>query len=262
MKAISLFFGAAAVKVVTAFFLVILAFFLDVYFFLRGTNTAEKFLIDTMQSYGESIELIRRGNGMEKALKLKVERDEYEEKLRSLSPKDFEEVDENTLGLVNLLMATMTLTMAQCGLVEEEKHCSIVYVEEHADKLFASGGEAFFEQWKDATDKAELEQKKINETEKMINDGDTDTQMLILQDLIRTVDKIQNDRRIELGLPPLPENDNFHNTILDDELFHPCPPGPDCPICFLPLPERNECCYQPCCGKVRRQTYLLFGINT
>ena len=116
------------------------------------------------------------------------------------------------------------------------------------------GGEAFFKEWKEATDEAALEQKRRNEMEQMIKDGDIDGQMRILKDLMSSMDKLQNDLRIEKGLPPIPVIDNpFHRTIVDDELFQPCPPRPDCPICFLPLPERNECCYQPCCGKVRRE---------
>lgn len=218
-----------------------------------GTDTAEKNPLDTMQLFENSMRLIRGGNTEEKGLEIKAQRDEFEEEKKSCSPEDLKGVDEVHLDLALILVANMTLTMAQCGLVEEEKHSSIVYAEEHADKLFADGGEKFFKQWKDATDKAKLEQKKRNDMEKMIKDGDTEGQMRILQDLMRTVDKVQNDRRIEQGLPPMPESDNpFHNTIFDDELFHPCPPRPDCPICFLPLPQRNETCYQPCCGKVRR----------
>ena len=34
------------------------------------------------------------------------------------------------------------------------------------------------------------------------------------------------------------------------DLFVPPPPNPDCPLCFLPLPHRDECSrYMPCCGK-------------
>ena len=89
----------------------------------------------------------------------KAERDEFE-KLKSSSPKDYEELNEAELDLAHFLMAAMTLKMAQCGLVEEEKRSSIVYAEKHADKLFDDGGEAFFKQWKNATDKAALEQKR------------------------------------------------------------------------------------------------------
>lgn len=99
---------------------------------------------------------------------------------------------------------------------------------------------------------AEWEQKMRNEMEKI--------QMRILQGLMSMMDKKYEDMRIAEGMPPIPEaeRDNpLHLTILDDELFHPRPPRSDCPICFLPLPEMNECCYQPCCGKVRRE--ILFS---
>ena len=112
--------------------------------------------------------------------------------------------------------------------------------------------------WEEATAKVEWEQQMREKMKKLINDGDTDGQMRLLQDLTRTVDEVQNDRFIEHGLPPMPEFDKFQNTPWDDELFHPCPSRPDCPICFLPLPERNGTCYQPCCGKVRRKTYLVW----
>ena len=46
--------------------------------------------------------------------------------------------------------------------------------------------------------------------------------------------------------------ERFHGTLVDDELFQPPPPRPECPVCLEPMPyERHECTYQPCCGKVR-----------
>ena len=43
--------------------------------------------------------------------------------------------------------------------------------------------------------------------------------------------------------------------VADIDLFAPIPPKEDCPICFLPLPIRNdESCYMTCCG-----TVLCFG---
>ena len=43
--------------------------------------------------------------------------------------------------------------------------------------------------------------------------------------------------------------------VADIDLYAPIPPKEDCPICFLPLPIRNdESCYMTCCG-----TVLCFG---
>ena len=148
-------------------------------------------------------------------------------------------IPDDLISLCQITKAFDTLMLAEMGHVEDEKDSSIVYAEENAGELFVDGGETFFRRLKEATDKVKLKEKKRNE----INDGDTYNQ---------TMDKVQNDRRIEKGSPPIPESEAFHNTIVDDELFQPRPPRPDCPICFLPLPARNECCYQPCCGKVRR----------
>jgi hypothetical protein len=151
-----------------------------------------------------------------------------------------EKIPDDLIQMMQITKAFGTLMLAEMGHVEDEKDSSIVYAEENAGELFVDGGETFFRRLKEATDKVKLKEEKRNE----MNDGDTDDQAM---------DKVQNDLRIEQGSPPIPpESDAFHNTIVDDELFQPRPPRPDCPICFLPLPARNECCYQPCCGKVRR----------
>ena len=43
--------------------------------------------------------------------------------------------------------------------------------------------------------------------------------------------------------------------VADNDLYAPIPPKEDCPICFVPLPLRNnESCYMSCCGEV-----LCFG---
>jgi len=209
---------------------------------------------DAMHRFEEITELLRRaggGNKREQASELKARRDTLELAMME-NPEDLNELDEAELDLAQLLMAQVTVMMAQCGVVEDENHSSIVYVEKHANKVFSDGGETFFKQWKEATEKAALEQKRRNEMEQMIKDGNIDGQMRILKDLMCKMDKVQNDLRIEKGLPPIPVIDNpFHRTIVDDELFQPCPPRPDCPICFIPLPEREACCYHPCCGKVK-----------
>ena len=87
-------------------------------------------------------------------------------------------------------------------------------------------------------DNAAWEQKKREEMKRMINDGDTEGQMLILKEMMNAIDKPQNERFITQGLPPNQGHEShFHNMEVDDELFQPCPPKPDCPICFLPLPR-------------------------
>ena len=221
---------------------------------------------DAMRHFEEAMELLRKGRKREQALELKARRDAFDLAMMA-NPDDAKEVDEATFGCGQLALAKLTVMIAQCGLAEDEKHSSIVYVEKHADKMFSDGGEAFFKEWKEATDKAKLEQKRRNEMEQMIKDGDMLGQIRILQDLMSKMDKAQNDLRIEQGKPPIREDERdnpLHLTILDDELFQPRPPRSDCPICFLLLPERNECCYQPCCGKVRREkrNTFFFGVAT
>ena len=49
-------------------------------------NAAKKTSKDLMQLFEESLDIIRGGNTMEN----KAGRDEYEEKLKSLNPEDFE----------------------------------------------------------------------------------------------------------------------------------------------------------------------------
>jgi len=224
---------------------------------------------DAMGFLEQGNALLQGGNNAKRALEARLHRDQMEEAMRTADPektKDFlkDKLSEEELAMLPALnqtmMAMMTLTMAKCGVVEEEKHSSISYAEEHADVLFADGGEKFFTELKEATDKAALEQKRRNDMEKMINDGDTDGQRRMLQDLMSTMEKKYQDMSIAAGMPPLPEDEriNFcHNTNLDEELFQPCPPCQDCPICFLPFPGRAASTYQPCCGKVSDLLYVL-----
>ena len=178
------------------------------------------------------------------------------------NPDDLKALGEGGENLARLMMAMSTLQMAECGLVEEEKHSSIVYAEQHADELFKDGGAEFFRKYKEATEKAQLEQKKRNEMEKMIKAGDTEGQMRIIYGMMRAMDKMVDEKCEKEGWSPITSklDDPFHNTIVDDELFQPRPPQPDCPICFLPLPERNACCYQACCGKVRRRRDVFMSL--
>jgi hypothetical protein len=173
---------------------------------------------------------VLRGDDTEQVSELKTQRDE------TADPKTIDDFLKDKLSeedlaklpaLSQMMMAMMSLTMAKCGVVEEENHSSISYAEEHADELFADGGEKFFTELKEARDKAKLGRKKKSDMEKMTNDGDTDSQRMMLRDLMSTIEK-------------------------DEELFQPCPPREDCPICFLPFPGRAASTYQPCCGKVSR----------
>jgi vacuolar-type H+-ATPase subunit B/Vma2 len=166
---------------------------------------------------------VLRGDDMEQVPELKTQRDE------TADPKTIDDFLKDKLSeeelaklpaLSQMMMAMMSLTMAKSGVVEEENHSSISYAEEHADELFADGGEKFFTELKEAMDNAKLGRKKKSDMEKMTNDE-------MSRDLMSTIEK-------------------------DEELFQPCPPREDCPICFLPFPGRAASTYQPCCGKVSR----------
>ncbi len=192
------------------------------------SNRTERLpLDDAMKIFEEGMELLRGGNKLEQALEIKARRDESVEKMKLLTAKDLHEA--------HLKTAEMTLQMAQCGLVEEETHSSITYAEDHADMLFSDGGEQFFKMWKEAVDRAAWDQTKRKEMKRMINDGDVDGQMLIFKELLNAMDK---DKVLNAQF-----ESHFHNTEFDDELFQPCPQKPDCPICFLPMPRMNECCF-------------------
>ena len=206
----------------------------------KDVNNTMKLLEDGMKIFEAGMEVLRGGN-KEKALKLKAERDKIVEKMKL---QHLEEVDEDQKNL-----AQLTLQMAQCGLVEEENHSSIVYAEEHADVLFDDGGEQFFKMWKVAAGNAALEKEKRKELERLVNDGNILDMTAILSDVMLRVEMAQNERRIEQGPPSIQYESSLHFTKFDEELFQPRSKS-DCPICFLPMPRRHECCYMPCCGKV------------
>ena len=85
------------------------------------------------------------------------------------------------------------------------------------------------------------------------HDEDTDDQLRLVKDTLFAMNKLMDEKIKESGQdsPFAQLEEPLHNTKFDHELFQPCPPRPDCPICFIPLPERDECCYHPCCGRVR-----------
>lgn len=72
-----------------------------------------------------------------------------------------------------------------------------------------------------------------------------------MKDTLFAMNKLMDEKIKESGQdsPFAQLEEPLHNTKFDHELFQPCPPRPDCPICFIPLPERDECCYHPCCGR-------------
>ena len=143
----------------------------------------------TMKLFEEGMELLRgQGNEREQAWMIKAARDAGEVLTKTGL---FEELDVKTQKLVYFLLPAATLRMAQCGLVEEEKHSSIVYAEEHADELFDDRGANFFNMWKEAVSKAALEQEKRKEMERMVSDGNIEGQMRILKDMENELDKLQ-----------------------------------------------------------------------
>lgn len=92
-----------------------------------------------------------------------------------------------------------------------------------------------------------------NRAEGLTGGEDRDTLFRLLRVLDSALQKKGDDMRAREGLPPkyCHQEDLFLGTIIDDELFAPPPPSLDCPVCFLTLPDRDACTYQPCCGKVR-----------
>mmetsp|Transcript_11317 Transcript_11317/g.20799 ORF Transcript_11317/g.20799 Transcript_11317/m.20799 type:complete len:357 (-) Transcript_11317:71-1141(-) len=96
-----------------------------------------------------------------------------------------------------------------------------------------------------------LERERSDEMEELLKkDGDIEGQLRLCQWVMRALDMEANKLLSKEGRHPMPpQDDPFIGTLVDDDLFVPCPPRPDCPICFLPLPDRTACTYQPCCGK-------------
>ena len=158
-------------------------------------------------------------------------------------------------------MAISNSMMAECGIIEEEKHSSLSYVEEHADELFVDGGKRFKEQMDLALAKGRLHNLMNDATydaelEKLAEEGDTEGRLRLMKERIRAVDAQEDAVRDMQGLPlDTTREDLFIGTIIDNELFAPPPPPPDCPICFLPL-QILQTSYQPCCGKVSIKIYL------
>ena len=104
-------------------------------------------LFDAMRILEEGNTLLG-GHNPKKALECKLRRDQLEEAMKTADPEKYDDVIKDKLGedglakipaLSQMLMASMTLAMAKCGVVEDNKHSSISYAEEHADELFEDG---------------------------------------------------------------------------------------------------------------------------
>jgi len=195
-------------------------------------------------------------NVNEKGLAIRASRDRIEV-MDMLSDADVEKFggldDSDKDGLRNLYkfqMAKSTLMMAQAGIVEEEKHSSVTFVEEHGHEIFEDGGTEFLKQLGMARMHAMAEdlRKKQNAVQKDKGDEDAiEEYMRAMKAYTLEAKKCGiSEEKYEAVL------DTMLGTLVDDELFAPPPPRPECPICLLPMPlDRNECTYQPCCGKVR-----------
>jgi hypothetical protein len=167
---------------------------------------------------------VLQGDNTEQVPELKTQRDEFvEEATSAIDPDD--DVKEHFILLTSMKRRFMV---------------------EFADGLLGDRGAEFRMRYTEAADKA------LALMEKMKKDGhdeDTGDQLRLVKDTLFTMNKLVDEK---LGFSPFAQlEEPLHNTKFDHELFHPCPPRPDCPICFIPLPERDACCYHPCCGKVR-----------
>ena len=191
-----------------------------------------------------------------KGLEYKAARDELEEMLsKEEIAKDLTESELNNCQL-RMAMATLHY-MICCGIIEEEKHSSVVYVEEHADIMFEDRGEGFrrdldwaFMYARIAKIKNDPERKAL--LEKLGNEGNMEGYLRILQEGVLVCNEEKNAFYARHGMPPPIHEDPFLGTLIDDELFAPSPPRSECPICLLALPMREHgWTYQPCCGKVR-----------
>lgn len=119
-------------------------------------------------------------NVNEKGLAIRASRDRIEV-MDMLSDADVDKFggldDSDKDGLRNLYkfqMAKSTLMMAQAGIVEEEKHSSVTFVEEHGHEIFEDGGTEFLKQLDMARMRAMAEdlRKKQNAVQKDKGDED------------------------------------------------------------------------------------------
>lgn len=244
------------------------------------------------------IDIKTRGDA---ALEAKKLRDE----LAVLVAKEEKEIADKGLGkealkdvhLAHTLMGLATKLMAEGGIIEDEKHSSLTYCEEHRDELYRDGGAEFRRQLANAIKKAKTEAGLGAELESLLEMEQRKGLFKLLRNLASEIKAKQFDRStlsedqkkmideighlekkgdregmfrlirkfdsmMQEGLPPEKRGgleDMFLGTIIDDELFAPPPPSPDCPVCFLALPGRRFCTYQPCCGKVSCRFLFCFS---
>ena len=76
-----------------------------------------------------------------RGLELITSRGNIEEQMTDENLKD---LSENRVSAAHLIMAMLTVNIAECGIYEEEKHMSLVYAEEHSDTMFGDGGKKLF----------------------------------------------------------------------------------------------------------------------
>ncbi len=192
-------------------------------------RTAEIITPFSSMSLAEEESVALRGDNTEQVPELKTQRDEFVEEATSATDPDDDDVRDHFILLLSLKRKFMV---------------------EFADKFFGDRGAESRMRYTEAADKA------LALMEKMKKDGhdeDTDDQLRLVKDTLFAMNKLMDEKIKESGQdsPFAQLEEPLHNTKFDHELFHPCPPRPDCPICFIPLPESDECCYHPCCGKVR-----------
>jgi hypothetical protein len=191
-------------------------------------RTAEIITPFSSMSLAEEDSVALRGDDTDQVPELKTQRDEFEE-ATSTNDQGDDAVNDYFITLTSLKRKFMV---------------------EFADMFFGDRGAEFRKKYTEAADEA------LALMEKMKKDGhdeDTDDQLRLVKDTLFAMNKLMDEKIRESGQdsPFAQLEEPLHNTKFDHELFHPCPPRPDCPICFIPLPERDECCYHPCCGRVR-----------
>ena len=192
-----------------------------------------------------------------RGLELKAQRDEMAEMLTKDEHK--KELDalsgDMKVHAFYWMMAVLTVRMTSLGVIEEEKHMSVTYFDEHVDVMSSDGGKAFKKQMEVAIHKGRLLNIRRNDIlndprmKQLEEEGDSEGRLRLLQETMIAHDTELDALRVLQGLPLEEKDDKFLCTLIDDELFAPPPPRPECPICFLTLPWRKFCTYQPCCGK-------------
>jgi len=154
----------------------------------------------------------------------------------------------------NKTSETLTLSLDRGAEVKENRDG---IVDEWGDEeLFSDGGAKFVLEFKNAikngnaTERAKLQKKFDEKIGKLEKEGDDKGQLQHLQAHMRTLNEFAAAWMGREGLSLPAEQDPFVGTLIDDELFAPTPPRPDCPICFLAMPSWTCSAYQPCCGKI------------